>query len=87
MTGEMTLQGKVLPIGGLKEKSIGAHRGGVRKIFIPRLNEKDLEEIPDEIRKDTKFVLVDQYQDIYKELFKGKRRRVKDEGTIQLLYN
>ena len=57
------------------------------RFFIPRLNEKDLEEIPDEIRKDTKFVLVDQYQDIYKELFKGKRRRVKDEGTIQLLYN
>lgn len=87
MTGEMTLQGKVLPIGGLKEKSIGAHRGGVRKIFIPRLNEKDLDEIPKEIRKDTKFVLVDQYQDIYRELFKSQRKKMKDDGTIQLLYN
>lgn len=87
MTGEMTLQGKVLPIGGLKEKSIGAHRGGVRKIFIPRLNEKDLDEIPKEIRKDTKFVLVDQYQDIYRELFKNQRKKMKDDGTIQLLYN
>ena len=72
MTGEMTLRGKVLPIGGLKEKSIGAHRGGIRKIFIPRENFKDLDEIPDEIKKDIKFILVDHYADIYHALFHTK---------------
>ncbi len=70
MTGEMTLRGKVLPIGGLREKAIGAHRGGVRKIFIPRENAKDLDDIPDEIKKDITFVLVDSYIDIYHALFR-----------------
>lgn len=88
MTGEMTLRGKVLPIGGLREKVIGAHRGGVRKIFIPRINEKDLDDIPEELRNEIKFVLVDRYMDIYKELFgKIKRKSVEDDRTIQLFYN
>ena len=70
MTGEITLRGRVLPIGGLKEKVIGAHRAGVRKIFIPTENKKDLEEIPEEVKKDIKFILVDNYKDIYKKIFK-----------------
>lgn len=86
MTGEMTLRGKVLPIGGLKEKVIGAHRGGVRKIFIPRENEKDLDDIPDEIRQEIKFILVDRYVDIYRELFnKLKRKSTKEQlDNVQL---
>lgn len=83
MTGEMTLRGKVLPIGGLKEKVIGAHRGGVRKIFIPRENEKDLESIPNEIRKEIQFVLVDSYLDIYRELFYKLKRKQKDSHSTQ----
>ena len=69
MTGEITLRGRVLPIGGLKEKVIGAHRAGIKKIFIPYENEKDLDEIPEEIKNDIKFILVKNYQQIFKELF------------------
>ena len=70
MTGEITLRGRVLAIGGLKEKVIGAHRAGIKKIIIPKENEKDLEEIPDNVVKDIKFIFVDKYSDIYKLLFK-----------------
>ncbi len=87
MTGEMTLRGKVLPIGGLKEKTIGAHRGGVRKIFIPRENSKDLDEIPDEIKKDIEFILVDQYYDIYHSLFHNKKGVVTNERTNRARLN
>lgn len=86
MTGEMTLRGKVLPIGGLKEKVIGAHRNGIRTIFIPSTNEKDLDEIPKDIKNEIKFILVDRYMDIYQALFKKKRGRKKhDPRNIRLL--
>lgn len=58
MTGEITLRGRVLPIGGLKEKVLAAHRAGIYKILIPFENEKDMEDIPDNIRKKIEFVLV-----------------------------
>ena len=86
MTGEMTLRGKVLAIGGLREKVIGAHRNGIKKIFIPATNEKDLEEIPDDIRKEITFILVDRYTDIYNNLFQKKKGRKKyDPRNIRLL--
>ena len=59
MTGEISLRGKVLPIGGLKEKSISAHRSGIRKIIIPKENEKDIEDIPESVRNDLEIVLAD----------------------------
>jgi ATP-dependent Lon protease len=59
MTGEVTLRGRVLPIGGLKEKIMAAHRGGIRIIIVPKENEKDLKDIPKEIMKDLKVILVD----------------------------
>ena len=70
MTGEITLMGNVLEIGGLKEKTIGAYNSNVKKIFIPKANEKDLEELPKEVKDNIKIYLVDNYKDIYKELFK-----------------
>ena len=69
MTGEITLRGKVLPIGGLKEKSLAALRLGIKKIFIPKDNEKNLEEVADEVKKSIKFIPVGNYMEIYKEIF------------------
>ncbi|QHS22928.1 endopeptidase La [Virgibacillus sp. MSP4-1] len=59
MTGEITLRGRVLPIGGLKEKSLSAHRAGLKTILIPTENEKDLENVPDSVRKGLNFIRVD----------------------------
>jgi len=64
MTGEITLRGKVLPIGGVKEKILAAHRAGVSTIILPRKNEKDLSEIPPRIREDLKVRLVDSMDEI-----------------------
>ena len=75
MTGEITLRGRVLGIGGLKEKVIGAHRAGVRTIFIPVENEKDLDEIPNDIKHDITFIPVHNYHDIYKSLFKETKKK------------
>ena len=73
MTGEITLRGRVLPIGGLKEKVIGAHRAGIKKIFIPEENEPNLDEIPKEIKKDLKFITIKKYKELYNKIFdKGR---------------
>ena len=70
MTGEITLRGKVLPIGGLKEKSLAALKLGIKTIFIPKDNEKNLEEVVDEVKKVIKFIPVSSYNEIYDHLFK-----------------
>ena len=59
MTGEITLRGRVLPVGGLKEKSMAAHRAGIKTIIVPRRNQKDMVDIPKKIQRDLKFVFVD----------------------------
>jgi ATP-dependent Lon protease len=66
MTGEITLRGRVLPIGGLKEKLIAAHRGGVDTVIIPRENEKDIKDLPPLIKKSLEIVLVDHMDDVLK---------------------
>ncbi len=66
MTGEMTLRGNVLPIGGLKEKSISAHRSGIKKIIIPTENEKDIEDIPESVRNELEIVLADNIDTVFK---------------------
>ena len=68
MTGEITLRGNILPIGGLKEKVIGAKRNGIKKIFIPKENERDLDEIEDQIKENIEFILVSNYDEIIKSL-------------------
>ncbi len=64
MTGEITLRGKVLPVGGIKEKVLAAHRAGVKKVILPEDNEKDLEEVPDFVREELEFVFVKHVNDI-----------------------
>jgi ATP-dependent Lon protease len=59
MTGEITLRGKVLPVGGIREKVLAAHRAGIRKILLPVENEKDIEEIPGNVRDNMEFTLID----------------------------
>lgn len=70
MTGEITLRGRILPIGGLKEKVMGASRAGIKKIFIPVENGIDLDEIPEEIKDTIDFILVSKYEEIYSHIFK-----------------
>jgi ATP-dependent Lon protease len=67
MTGEITLRGKVLPVGGIKEKMLGAHRAGIRTVILPRHNERDLEDLPPELRKEMRFVLVNEIQEVFDE--------------------
>jgi ATP-dependent Lon protease len=64
MTGEITLRGQVLPIGGLKEKTLAARRAGLDTVILPRRNEPDLEDVPEEVRKEMKFVLADTVEDV-----------------------
>jgi ATP-dependent Lon protease len=58
MTGEITLRGTVLPVGGIKEKVLAAHRAGIKRVILPERNGKDLIDVPDEIKRDLEFVLV-----------------------------
>jgi len=64
MTGEITLRGKVLPVGGIKEKVLGARRAGVRTILLPKRNEKDLEDVPEAVRQEMRFVFVETMDDV-----------------------
>jgi ATP-dependent Lon protease len=64
MTGEITLTGMVLPIGGLKEKVLAARRAGLKRVILPRPNRDDLKELPDQVRADMEFILVDRIEDV-----------------------
>jgi ATP-dependent Lon protease len=59
MTGEVTLRGRVLPVGGIKEKVLAAHRAGLTTIVLPKRNERDLEDLPEAVRDELEFVLAD----------------------------
>jgi ATP-dependent Lon protease len=71
MTGELTLTGQVLPIGGLREKSLAAQRADIKKVIFPRENESDLEELPEETRKELEFVPVDSIEEAFVVAFDG----------------
>ncbi len=68
MTGEITLTGLVLPIGGVKEKVLAARRAGIKRVILPRANENDTKEIPDYIRKEMTFIFADQVEDVLAEM-------------------
>ncbi len=75
MTGEVTLRGRVLEIGGVKEKVIAAHRAGIKTIILPKENQKDMEEVPASVKKDVKFYFVSQYEEIPLIAMKGWKTR------------
>jgi ATP-dependent Lon protease len=66
MTGEITLRGLVLPVGGIKEKVLAAHRAGIKTIILPRWNKKDLVDIPQKVQKDIRFYFVDEMLEVLK---------------------
>ncbi len=64
MTGEITLRGRVLPVGGVKMKVLAAHRAGLTTVIIPKRNERDLDDLPDDVRQTMTFVLAEQIDDV-----------------------
>ncbi len=82
MTGEITLRGQVLPVGGIKEKILAAHRLGLRTIILPKRNEKDLDDLPEEIRQSMQFILVDQVEQVFDAALSAVEQRSTDtSGT------
>jgi ATP-dependent Lon protease len=69
MTGEISLAGLVLPVGGIKEKVLAAHRAGIRRIILPKANEKDLKDVPQEVRDDLTFVLAERVEEVLRSAF------------------
>src|SRR5574341_974384 len=73
MTGEITLRGRVLPVGGIKEKVLAAHRAGLKMVILPKRNEKDLDELPEQVRKDLNFVFAEQVSDVFDAALSARR--------------
>jgi ATP-dependent Lon protease len=88
MTGEITLQGQVLPIGGVKLKVMAAHRTGIKKVLLPKLNEIDIEEIPEQIREDMELILVEDIDDVLAQALEPveeERKAVKADAETRVL--
>ena len=93
MTGEITLRGKILPIGGVKEKVLAAHRAGLKTVLLPRRNDRDLQDIPAEVRNDMQIVLVDTVDDVLERALRpapaasdnGRKPRRENAGKPRLL--
>ena len=77
MTGEITLRGRAMEIGGVKEKVLAAHRAGIKTVVLPKDNEKDIADVPANVRKELKFVFVGHMDDVVKIAFAGKKGRKK----------
>ena len=88
MTGEVTLRGKVLPVGGIKDKLLAAYRAGIHEVILPEENEKDLEEIPEDIRTLMRFHLVTSVEDVIRLALDGplpeSPERVKDDPDTRV---
>jgi ATP-dependent Lon protease len=83
MTGEITLRGRVLPIGGLKEKALSAHRAGLTTIILPKENEKDVDDIPESVRNDLKFIPVEHMDQVLVHALKNQSLVKKDENNVR----
>ncbi|PIR41415.1 MAG: endopeptidase La [Candidatus Yanofskybacteria bacterium CG10_big_fil_rev_8_21_14_0_10_46_23] len=81
MTGEITLRGKVLEIGGIKEKVLAARRAGLKIVIMPKENEKDLDEIPKEVKKDIEFIFAKHFDDVMKVAFRSKSKKTQKGRT------
>src|SRR6202171_2758185 len=81
MTGEITLRGRVLPIGGIKEKVLGAHRAGLRRVLLPRRNEADLDDIPADLRKEMQLVMVESIDEVLREALTPTVAAVRSNGA------
>ena len=84
MTGEITLRGRVLPIGGLKEKLLAAHRGDIRTVIIPKDNEKDLADVPANVLKYLEVILVENVDEVLEHAFlpeEEKKEKNKSDGV------
>jgi ATP-dependent Lon protease len=79
MTGEVTLTGLVLPIGGVKEKVLAARRAGLKRVILPRGNQKDLRDLPDDVRKEMEFVFADRVRDVLAAMLPG----IVPEATVK----
>jgi ATP-dependent Lon protease len=77
MTGEITLRGQVLPVGGIKEKVLAAHRAGLKTVILPKRNESDLEELPEEVRKTMKFIFVETVDEVLNAALESTNRNEK----------
>jgi ATP-dependent Lon protease len=85
MTGEITLRGKVLPIGGLKEKLLAAHRAGIFEVLIPKENEKDVSELPENLRSAMKLHLVENMDQVLKVALEAPLPEIKEQVPEALL--
>ena len=87
MTGEITLRGNVLPIGGVKEKVTAAHRSGIKEVILPDLNRKDLEDVPEHVSKDLIFHFAKEIRDVLKVaipgILNGRNKSKGSTGTIK----
>ncbi len=87
MTGEITLRGKVMPVGGIKEKVLAAHRAGLKTVLLPKRNEDELEDLPEEVRKVTEFVFLDNVDDAIEVALepmpKPKKKRTKKAAPVK----
>ena len=80
MTGEITLRGQVLPIGGLKEKALAAHRAGIKPVILPSRNEADLEDVPEDVREGLSFTWVSEVAEVLDAALGNRVRRLRQSG-------
>ena len=85
MTGEVTLTGLVLPIGGLKEKVLAARRAGIKRVIVPRGNQKDLRDLPEDVRKEMEFIFAERVRDVLNDMFPGAVSNAAPEASNKVV--